>query len=200
MVVGAASDTATGPEAGTGKGGSEGGQAGEETAARNASTGSGGGEAEGGGEEVKEEVNGEREETPAKDDGAAATADGGRGDDKGKQADGTPDLGGSVSPQGGGVDGDGPGQQEDQEQEQAVTVEGREGDHGEEEEEQEEEAEEKWYLMAGTWLSRWHAYVLSGAGEDLDFPTPPPGPITNGDLVDENSVPIPGKIAGKHYR
>ncbi|CAM9794121.1 unnamed protein product [Hapterophycus canaliculatus] len=54
--------------------------------------------------------------------------------------------------------------------------------------------------MAGTWLSRWHAYVLSGSGEDLDFPTPPPGPITNGDLVDEDSVPISGKVAGKHYR
>ncbi|CAM9512881.1 unnamed protein product [Ectocarpus sp. 6 AP-2014] len=54
--------------------------------------------------------------------------------------------------------------------------------------------------MAGTWLSRWHAYVLSGTGEDLDFPTPSPGPITNGDIVAENLVPIPGKVAGKHYR
>lgn len=25
-----------------------------------------------------------------------------------------------------------------------------------------EEGEEEWFLMAGTWLSRWHAYVLSG--------------------------------------
>lgn len=71
---------------------------------------------------------------------------------------------------------------------------------GGEDDEEEEEEEEEWYLMAGTWLSRWHSYVLSGTGQDIDFPTPPPGPITNGDLVDEKSVPIPGKVAGKHYR
>lgn len=66
--------------------------------------------------------------------------------------------------------------------------------------EEEEEESEIWYLMAGTWLSRWHDYVLSGAGQDLDFPTPVPGPITNGDLVDTNDKPFPGKVAGKNYR
>ncbi|CAM9260892.1 unnamed protein product [Scytosiphon promiscuus] len=86
----------------------------------------------------------------------------------------------------------------------APAEDGEEDGYGDDEEggedEEEDEEEEKWFLMAGTWLSRWHAYVLSGSGEDLDFPTPPPGPITNGDLVDEDSVPIPGKVAGKHYR
>lgn len=86
---------------------------------------------------------------------------------------------------------------------EGVAGKGGEGAGGGQEEEQGEggrAGEEQWYLMAGTWLSRWHAYVLSGAGEDLDFPTPTPGPITNGDLVDENGDAILGKVAGKHYR
>ena len=40
----------------------------------------------------------------------------------------------------------------------------------------------------------------SGTEEDLDFATPPPGPITNGDLVDEHGNPFPGKEAGESYR
>eukprot|EP00903_Cladosiphon_okamuranus_P013693 g12750.t1 len=218
MVVGAAGDVAIG-----GKEGSGDGRAGEdEAAARNSPAGNGGGGGDGGGgddggkeeerakEEVveqKEELKEEQEETSAKADDAAAADGGGGGGgggdekDEGEQSSGTTDPGGSVSPGGGGVDGDEPDEQQEQEQEQpskqAQTVgEEEEGEHCEEEEEE----EEKWYLMAGTWLSRWHAYVLSGTGEDLDFPTPPPGPITNGDLVNEASVPIPGKIAGKHYR
>ncbi|CAM9729376.1 unnamed protein product [Discosporangium mesarthrocarpum] len=57
-----------------------------------------------------------------------------------------------------------------------------------------------WYLVAATWLSRWQAYVLAGADEDLDFPTPPPGPITNGDLVDAEGVPVENKEGVTHYR
>lgn len=97
-------------------------------------------------------------------------------------------------------------EQQDPPRRERETEEAEEGEEEEEEaivEEEEEEVEgeaETWFLMAGTWLSRWHAYVLSGTGEDLDFPTPPPGPITNGDLVDEDGEPLPGKVAGKHYR
>lgn len=104
-------------------------------------------------------------------------------------------TGGGVSPPGGRGNRAGSDQRPDENPSESTAAAGVE--HGEEGEEVEGE---RWYLMAGTWLSRWHSYVLSGKGEDLDFPTPPPGPITNGDLVDEESVPIPGKIAGKHYR
>ncbi|CAN0455272.1 unnamed protein product, partial [Ectocarpus sp. 12 AP-2014] len=156
------------------------------------STHAGNGEAEGEGEVLEQG-------SSATGDAAADGSGGGEDREGGAGAGGA-----SVS---GAGDGDGGrGTLDDQQQQQQQAQQGPEDEEAyyeaDEEggEEEEEEEEEKWYLMAGTWLSRWHAYVLSGTGEDMDFPTPSPGPITNGDIVDENLVPIPGKVAGKHYR